>query len=73
MEDKFRAGDYGYGHAKLALLDKLHDYFGPARKKFEELSKNPDEVMRILKEGADNARAEASKVVGRARKACGLA
>lgn len=73
IETKFKAGGYGYGHAKLALLDKFHDFFGPARKRFEELSKNQDEVKEILKQGADKARAEASIVVSRVRKACGYA
>lgn len=72
MEDKYRAGGYGYGHAKMALLDKVHEVFGPARKRFEELLKNPAEVEAVLKEGQQKARHEAHIVLGRVRKACGL-
>jgi tryptophanyl-tRNA synthetase len=72
MEEKYRAGGYGYGHAKLALLDKIHDFFGPARKRYEELMKNPVEVHSILKDGMEKARAEAALVLDRCRKACGL-
>lgn len=72
MEAKFRAGGYGYGHGKIALLDKFHEFFAPARKRFDELSKNPDEVRDILKLGAEKARTEAARVLSRARKACGF-
>ncbi len=73
MEDKYRAGHYGYGHAKMALLDQIHAHFAPARARFLELSKNPDEVKSILEAGADKARSEAVKVLARTKKACGLA
>jgi tryptophanyl-tRNA synthetase len=72
MEDKYRAGGYGYGHAKMALLDKMHDFFGPARKRFDELMKNPGDVENILNAGKEKARHEAARVLTRARKACGL-
>ncbi len=38
---KYKAGNYGYGHAKLELLDILLEYFGPARKKFIQFMENP--------------------------------
>jgi tryptophanyl-tRNA synthetase len=38
---KYKAGNYGYGHAKLELLDILLEYFGPARKKFAQFMENP--------------------------------
>lgn len=72
MEDKFRAGGYGYGHGKLALLEKILEFFGPARKRYEELTKNPDEIRHVLKVGAEKAREEATLVLSRVRKACGL-
>ena len=31
---KYRAGGYGYGHAKLELLEILLEYFWPARKRY---------------------------------------
>lgn len=42
MEDKFRAGNYGYGHAKKELLEAILNYFGEARARREELAKNPE-------------------------------
>lgn len=32
---KYRAGWYGYGHAKLELLDIILEYFAPARERFD--------------------------------------
>jgi len=34
ISDKYKAGNYGYGHAKLELLDIILDYFKDAREKF---------------------------------------
>lgn len=36
IASKYREGWYGYGHAKLELLDILLTYFWPARKKYQE-------------------------------------
>src|SRR5574344_1093111 len=60
MAAKFRAGGYGYGTAKKALLDIFNDTFAPFRAKRAELEKNMDYVESILKKGADRARATAS-------------
>lgn len=73
MEAAYRKGGYGYGHAKLALLAKLEEHFGPARERFEALKKNPDEVEAVLADGAKRARAVASQVLLRAQRACGIA
>ena len=34
IRDKYKAGNYGYGHAKLELLDLILDYFKEARNRF---------------------------------------
>jgi tryptophanyl-tRNA synthetase len=39
---KYKAGNYGYGHAKLELLAILLDYFSEARTKFKQYMENPD-------------------------------
>jgi tryptophanyl-tRNA synthetase len=36
IASKYRAGWYGYGHAKLELLDMLLEYFWPAREKYQK-------------------------------------
>jgi tryptophanyl-tRNA synthetase len=72
MREKFQAGGYGYGHAKKELLEKIINYFGPARKKREEIMKNRDYVEQVLKQGATRAREKAQEVMARVRENCGL-
>jgi tryptophanyl-tRNA synthetase len=72
MKSKYRAGGYGYGHAKMALLEKLEAEFGPARAKYEELMKRPADLEDILQDGAKKARKVAEGVLERTLKACGI-
>lgn len=72
MADKYRAGGYGYGHAKKALLKEINDYFGEARERRREFEQRPDDVMDLLKIGGDRARARAHSVMERVRSATGL-
>lgn len=48
---KYTAGNYGYGHAKLELLDILLEYFGPARKKFTQFMENPELLEEKISSG----------------------
>ena len=72
IEDQLRAGGYGYGHLKKALFEACWNYFEPMRQKREELARNLDYVHEVLNKGAERARAVASEVNQRAKKACGL-
>lgn len=72
MADSYRAGGYGYGHAKLALFEKLDAYFGPHRERYQHLVDHPDEVMDVLRESGKKARAVAQATMTRVREACGL-
>lgn len=71
-EERLRAGGLGYRELKQALFEYYWEYFAPARARRAELAKNLDYVEQVLREGAEKARAEASKVLWRAKKACGL-
>lgn len=71
-EDKLRAGGLGYGDLKKALFEHYWTHFAEARKKRAELEANPDYVQQVLREGAAKARAKATGVLQRARKACGV-
>ena len=73
MAARYRAGGYGYGHAKLALLEKIDASFGEMRERRADLDRHPDLVEDILAEGARKARAVARATTDRARAACGLA
>ncbi len=69
---KYRAGGYGYGHAKKELLSMITDYFSEARERRKELKKNEDYVMDVLREGSKTARERAETVMGPVREATGI-
>jgi tryptophanyl-tRNA synthetase len=68
----YRAGGYGYGHAKKELLGLITDHFAEAREKRLELAQNKDYVMDVLREGGRNGRAQAELFMERVRAATGL-
>ena len=72
MAANFRAGNYGYGHAKKALLEAYHRLFDPFRARREELAKDTDTLEDILKAGAEKARAAAMATMEKVRTAVGL-
>ncbi len=72
MKEKFRAGNYGYGHAKKELLEAILEHFSEARAKREELVANPEYVDKILEEGAKKAQELAKKKMLEVKKAVGL-
>jgi tryptophanyl-tRNA synthetase len=51
MDEMYRKGGMGYGDAKKILLEKILTYFKPYRDKYDELKKNPNEVLEVLKQG----------------------
>jgi tryptophanyl-tRNA synthetase len=72
IEARLRAGGLGYGDLKKALFEHYWSFFAPARARRAELVADPGYVDNVLKEGAERARAVASGVNRRARKAAGL-
>jgi tryptophanyl-tRNA synthetase len=72
VEDRLRAGGFGYGDLKKALFEHYWNYFAAARARRKELEANLDYVQGVLRDGAERARAVAAPVLRRARKACGL-
>ncbi|MBA4149966.1 MAG: tryptophan--tRNA ligase [Verrucomicrobia bacterium] len=71
-EERLRAGGLGYGDLKKGLFENYWSYFAEARTKRAELAANPDYVRQVLREGAEKARALATKVLQRAKVASGL-
>ncbi len=67
MAAKYRAGNYGYGHAKQELFELICDNFSEQRKKFNYLMSNTDIIELELKKGAKKASEIASKVLARIR------
>ncbi|MFO1460536.1 MAG: tryptophan--tRNA ligase [Verrucomicrobiota bacterium] len=72
LENRLRAGGTGYGDVKKALLEHCWTYFGAARQRRAELAADPGYVESVLADGAARAEAVASRVIARARAACGL-
>jgi tryptophanyl-tRNA synthetase len=72
IADKYRAGGYGYGHAKLELLDLVNEYFGEAREKRKALENDLDYVKDVLREGGKKARTRAESVMEPIREATGI-
>ncbi|MBE6368089.1 MAG: tryptophan--tRNA ligase [Lentisphaerae bacterium] len=68
----YRAGNYGYGHAKQALFEAIQAYFGPMQAKRDEFAKDPGEVWNILNKGAERARNTAAATMEKVRRAVGL-
>ena len=67
MANALRAGGYGWGHAKKALLDAIVDGFSSERERFNDLMSHREEIDIALEQGAERARLEASKVLSRVR------
>ena len=61
-----------WGHVKEELFNVLDRELGPKRARYDELLANKDEIDRLLKQGAERARAVAQKTLARARKAIGI-
>jgi tryptophanyl-tRNA synthetase len=72
LQEQYRSGAIGYGHAKQALFEYMWEYFRSAREKRAELEKNPAFVSQILQNGAEKAREYADKKLHEVRKALGI-
>jgi tryptophanyl-tRNA synthetase len=72
IAERYRAGRYGYGHAKKELLALIEDYFTEARAKRRELETDMDYVRDVLKEGGQAARNRAESVMKPIREATGI-
>lgn len=72
LQEKYRAGGYGYGHAKKALLEVLLERFGTARIEFDRLMAEGSELDAVLAKGAERARMLAQKRLSAVRDVLGF-
>jgi tryptophanyl-tRNA synthetase len=70
VESEFNGS--GYGNFKQAVADAVVDYLAPARERYHELRPDEQELERILREGAEKARAIASETVAEVRQRMGV-
>ncbi len=72
MSANYLAGNYGYGHAKKALLELILQTFQEPREKYEYLHAHPQEVEDALQQGGEKARKTAQTVLQRVREKVGF-
>ncbi len=72
LRQNYLAGNFGYGHAKIALYELLLETFGPYRKEREHLLADKDHIRKVLRQGAEKARAEAEPTLKKVREAVGV-
>lgn len=65
-------GGVGYGDLKQRVFDAYWEHFEPMRAKREDYLTNPNQVEKILQQGAEKARALAQPTLQRVRQAVGL-
>jgi tryptophanyl-tRNA synthetase len=61
-----------YSDLKEAATEAVIERLSPIQERYAELTQHPDEVQRLLADGAERASAVAEVVVGAARTAMGL-
>ena len=72
IADQYRAGGYGYGHAKKELVQLIEDFFADARARRRELARDLDTVRDILRSGGQAANARAESIMEGVRARVGL-
>ncbi|MES2588679.1 MAG: tryptophan--tRNA ligase [Bacteroidota bacterium] len=72
MRELYLAGGYGYGHAKLALLDLILTRFQKERELFTFYMNDTSKIDEILKVGAKKASVIADEVLNRVRRKLGF-
>ena len=71
MAENYRAGNYGFGHAKTALYELILEKFAEPRQKFAYYMEHLSKVDEILKQGAEKATGVAEQTLRRVREKLG--
>ena len=72
LKSKYENGGYGYGHAKMALLELIQEKYASPRKQFKTLMENPKKIELELEKGAQKARKIANSVLSKVKLNLGL-
>lgn len=67
LADRYKAGNFGYGEAKKALLIKILEHFKEPRERYQQLLNKKDSVQKILTEGAKKAKKIATQTLDQAK------
>ncbi len=71
LENKYIKGNFGYGDAKKALLEKIMTHFEEAREKYQEIYPKQDYVYGVIAEGNKRAKEQAGKTLNEVKKKIG--
>ena len=72
VRKRYLEGGIGYKESKEILIDNLRAFIAPLRSRREEIARDPEMVLQILREGAEVARAQAKKMMEEVREKVGL-
>ena len=72
VENKYKSGGYGYGHAKMDLFELILDKYKDQRKRYSYLMSNKNEIDNVLSKGASKALDTASSVLKRVKTKLGI-
>lgn len=72
VRKRYLQGGIGYKEAKEILIDNLRAFIAPLRSRREEIARDPEMVLEILREGGEVARAQAKKMMEEVREKVGL-
>jgi tryptophanyl-tRNA synthetase len=72
LAERYRQGGLKYSDVKKELFNRIWDFFGPARKKRQQLESSPEQIREILRAGADKARMKALPTLELVRERVGL-
>ncbi len=73
LRARYVAPGLKYSDVKKELIETIWNYFEPHRARRDELLARPDDVLDILRAGAEKARATAAHTLGEVRRKVGLA
>jgi tryptophanyl-tRNA synthetase len=69
---RYESGGIGYKESKEILIRNISNFIKPLREKREELAKDKDAVIKILKDGGEVARKRAEEKMEKVRQAIGV-
>ncbi len=72
LRANYLGGNYGYGHAKKALLELILEKFAKERIAFDSFMSNPAEIEKNLAAGEEKAKAVAMELLNRVREKLGF-
>jgi len=72
LKERYSAGGLGDVALKHHLIDVLHRLLAPIRVRRQDLARDPEQILRILREGTERGRSIAQDTVAEARRALHL-